>query len=89
MRRNTILLVACFIGAIFAAEPATLRNRLGQVASKSLAQQDAAADQGAAGGDLQVAVPARQALECPCNFKQLPGLGAGEAENAAQTATAA
>lgn len=87
MRHNTILLVACFIGAIFAAEPATLRNRLGQVASKSLAQQDAAVD--AAGGDLQVAVPARQALECPCNFKQLPGLGAGEAENAAQTATAA
>ena len=76
MRRNTILLVACFIGAIFAAEPATLRNRLGQVASKSLAQQEAG---DAAGGDLQVAVPARQALECPCNFKQLPGLGAGEA----------
>ena len=86
MRRNTILLVACFIGAIFAAEPATLRNRLGQVASKSLAQQEAV---DAAGGDLQVAAPARQALECPCNFKQLPGLGAGEAENAAQTATAA
>jgi hypothetical protein len=86
MRRNTILLVACFIGAIFAAEPATLRNRLGQVASKSLAQQEAV---DAAGGDLVVARPASQALECPCNFKQLPGLGAGEAENAAQTATAA
>jgi hypothetical protein len=86
MRRNTILLVACFIGAIFAAEPATLRNRLGQVASKSLAQQEAV---DAAGGDLVVVSPARQALECLCNFKQLPGLGAGEAENAAQTATAA
>jgi len=115
MRRNTILLVALFAGAIAAAPQTqpTLKNRLGQMSAKNLAQvENVSAAAGAsaessssssagasvsagAGGDFSgCQVPADLgsiqlgSLECPCNFTQLPGLGAGLSQAFEQRAEA-
>lgn len=80
--------MALLAGA-FASE--SIRNRLGQMKAKSLAQES---DNGAVGsndvGSSDVGddwcsgtlteLPEIQLPECPCEFTNLPGLGAGNNE---------
>ena len=72
--KNIILMVALFAGAIYAQ--GTIKNRLGQKSAKNLAQVE-----GSDSWDCEnvtVNPPILGALpECPCNFTELPGLGAG------------
>jgi hypothetical protein len=90
MRRNTLLLVALFAGVIAAAPQPTLKNRLGQMNAKNLAQvqgKDGLSDfpVDCTVPDLSVDLPD---LECPCNFTELPGLGAGLSQSFQQKAEA-
>jgi hypothetical protein len=76
-----ILLVALFAGVI-AAAPQGLKNRLGQKNIKNLAEVPMTTSLTAEGettcelpmGNLEL--PALN-VECPCQFTELPGLGAG------------
>ena len=75
--KKSVVLMALLAGA-FAAD--SIRNRLGQLNSKTLAQETLKADGGEDCGCDDWAVgelPAVELPECPCNFSQLPGLGAG------------
>jgi hypothetical protein len=92
MRRNTLLLVALFAGVIAAAPQPTLKNRLGQMNAKNLAQV-----QGGSGGILEGGVDCGELppltvdlpdLNCPCEFTELPGLGAGLSQSFQQKAEA-
>ena len=93
MRRNTILLVALFAGAIAAAPQAapSLKNRLGQMNAKNLAQVEVEQDGNdwsgceipSGLGDISL-----ENISCDCNFTQLPGLGAGQSQGFQQFAEA-
>lgn len=79
MRTNTILLIAFFAGAISAAPSKT---RLGQMGAKNNLAEAQAEWSGVSGGydncDVQdLGSVSLSPLECPCNFTELPGLGAG------------
>jgi hypothetical protein len=75
--KKSVVLMALLAGA-FAAD--TIRNRLGQLNSKTLAQETKGGLQSGddcwCDGDL-AELPAVELPECPCNFQPLPGLGAG------------
>ena len=95
MRRNTILLVALFAGAIAAAPQAapSLKNRLGQMNAKNLAQVEV--EQDATGSDWSgCEIPSGlgdislENISCDCNFTHLPGLGAGQSQGFQQFAEA-
>lgn len=84
------LLLALFAGVIAAAPQNSLKTRLGQRGAKNLAQSqvvnlNAGDNTGCAtdlGGNLQsedMSLPTLD-VSCPCNFHQLPGLGAGASE---------
>jgi hypothetical protein len=84
--RNTLVLVALFAGAIIAAptQP-TLKKSLGQMSAKNLAQTEKGKwPKGDLGEEVDCELPDLSfidddtILECPCNFSQLPGLGAGQ-----------
>ena len=84
MRSNTILLVALFAGAIYAApntQP-TLKKSLGQMSAKNLAQTEwsDSMDECQIPPDFGAGFDNETILECPCNFTQLPGLGAGQSQ---------
>ena len=89
-----ILLVALFAG-IIAAAPQGLKNRLGQKNVKNLAEVPVVT---ALGGDQTYSQGCDVSLgsldlptldvECPCQFTQLPGLGAGISQGYKQHAEA-
>jgi hypothetical protein len=87
------LLVALFAGVI-AAAPQGLKNRLGQKNIKNLAEIPAVQQLTAEGDycecDLPMGSLSLPALdvECPCQFTQLPGLGAGISQGYKQHAEA-
>ena len=77
MMKKSVVLMALLAGA-FASN--TVKNRLGQMNAKNLAQE--AGNGGVqAGGDWCpdgiTELPAVELPECDCEFTQLPGLGAG------------
>lgn len=83
--QKTLLLAALFAGAL--AAPASIKNKLGQINAKNLAQFGGGGDLG--GGDVpcgcditakldEFELPALPLVECPCVFQDLPGLGASE-----------
>jgi hypothetical protein len=80
MFKKSVVLMALLAGT-FAAD--TIRNRLGQMNSKNLAQNTAGDAIEAAGDDWcgcegsLTDLPEVELPECPCNFSELPGLGAG------------
>ena len=79
-----IILLALFAGVIAAAPQNTLKTRLGQKGAKNLAQSEitnlgageCATDMGNNLGSEGLDLPSLD-VSCPCNFHQLPGLGAG------------
>lgn len=81
-----IILLALFAGIIAAAPQNSLKTRLGQKGSKNLAQAQMTTlnagemtPDSCSCGDLSgenLSLPALD-VSCPCNFHQLPGLGAG------------
>ena len=79
MIKKSVVLMALFAGA-FASN--TVKNRLGQMNAKNLAQEAGNGGVGAGSGgdwcpDGLTELPAVELPECPCQFTQLPGLGAG------------
>ena len=89
-----ILLVALFAG-IIAAAPQGLKNRLGQKNIKNLAQVPSTATLGQGedmSGACEISVGNLNLPEldvsCPCNFSELPGLGAGISQGYKQHAEA-
>ena len=83
--RNIIICMALFAGVIF-AQQGSMKNRLGQRNAKNLVQQsddDWSCDNVTVGSPILGDLP-----ECPCNFTQLPGLGAGQSEAFQQRAEA-
>lgn len=87
--QKTVLLVALLAGA-FAAPTQSIKNRLGQVNAKNLAQAQYNGNgvgNGTNGGYLDCDVeamipnftlPTLPFVECPCVFNPLPGVGAAE-----------
>lgn len=74
--------MALLAGA-FASE--SIRNRLGQMKAKTLAQESGNGAVQTDGGDdwcggSLTELPEVQLPECPCEFTNLPGLGAGNNE---------
>ena len=89
-----ILLVALFAG-IIAASPASLKNRLGQKNIKNLAEVPTTIVTSVGEGEMPTCEISGAGLnlpsldvECPCNFSQLPGLGAGISQGYKQHAEA-
>lgn len=75
--KKTVVLMALVAGT-FAAE--SIRNRLGQLSTKTLAQESngggvGSGDDWCVGGLTEL--PPIELPECPCNFSELPGLGSG------------
>lgn len=86
-----ILLVALFAG-IIAAAPQGIKNRLGQKNVKNLAEIPATTTLGAEDMSCDISIGNLNLpelnVECPCNFSQLPGLGAGISQGYKQHAEA-
>lgn len=83
MKRNILLVAALFVGAI-AAGP--IKKGLAQAEARNLARQEAATDcelPPIDEGGLSLGE-----LECPCEFSELPGLGAGLSQGFSQVAQA-
>ena len=78
-----IILLALFAGVIAAAPQNTLKTRLGQKGSKNLVQAQIPTLGSGEIADCQCDVSGESLnlpsldVSCPCNFHQLPGLGAG------------
>jgi len=80
MKRNILLVAALFVGAI-AAGP--IKKGLAQAEARNLAREIDCEVPDISGGDLSLGE-----LECPCNFTELPGLGAGLSQGFSQVAQA-
>jgi hypothetical protein len=86
---KTVLLVALLAGAF--AAPQSIRNRLGQVNAKNLAQYGGSGGGSVGGGNSgsslecdisaledNFTLPSLPFTECQCQFNSIPGLGAAE-----------
>ena len=78
---NKSIIALALVGATFAAP--SLKNRLGEVNAKNLAQAtfggeypSTPVESAPACGDFNL--PTLPFTECPCVFNDLPGVGAGE-----------
>lgn len=83
--QKTLLLAALFAGCL--AAPESIKNKLGQINAKNLAQYGGGGTVGGGhtGGDCDITaaldtfdLPSLPLVECPCVFSDLPGLGASE-----------
>lgn len=80
MFKKSVVIAALLAGA-FASS--TVKNRLGQMNAKQLAQESGSTGTGSGSDwcpDGILELPAVELPECPCNFTELPGLGAGTNE---------
>ena len=89
MKRYSVILLALFAGAI--AAQGTIKNRLGQMSAKNLAQVEQAASPSFANCDIPGdfgAIGGLNDLNCPCNFTKIPSLG-GALSTAASSSVSA